>query len=321
MICNHCGTDLGTQEYCANCKRYTLKPDHDEPIVPNPVALNVKNEEDNSFTTKIIRGVIALAFLGFGYYNTIDNEAIEKNNEALTHFDSGDSATAIAQFEEAAQMSTTDEGKLNALKNLAYVYATEGAYDTASSTFREALAFADEDSFDYYLVSGEIGLLEKNGDLASRNYNKAYEMKPDDFQINNALALFYLDLEGTTPGYADYPKALTHAQKAYAINNSEITKQNLALAYFFNESYDQTITLLSTTDLNNHPYAALWLGLAYVSKGDDANGRTYLQQAVNAGIAVPAEVYSYLESNGEIEYGYGEDDYGYEAMESYKYGY
>lgn len=297
MICNHCGTDLGTQEYCANCKKYTLKADHDEPINSNPVTLNVKDEEDHSIKSKMIRGVIALAFLGFGYYNTVDNEAIEKNNEALIHFDSGDSAGAIAEFEKALEMTTTDEGKLNVLKNMAYVYATEGQYVKAVSKFKDALEYTEEDSFDSYLVAGEIALLENNGKAASENYNKAYAMKPDDYQINNALALFYLDLEGTTPGYANFPKALVHALKAYELNKSEITKQNLALAYFFNNDFDQTIALLLTTDINSHPYAALWLGLAYASKGDDLNARTYLQQAVNAGVPVPEEVHAYLNSN------------------------
>ena len=45
---------------------------------------------------------------------------------------------------------------------------------------------------------------------------------------------------------------------------SEIAKQNLAIAYYFNEDFDQTISLLSTSNLTQHPYASYWLGLAYL---------------------------------------------------------
>jgi tetratricopeptide (TPR) repeat protein len=101
------------------------------------------------------------------------------------------------------------------------------------------------------------------------------------------------------PQYENYPKALFYAKKAYEYDTekSEIAKQNLAIAYYFNENFDQTITLLSTSNLTQHPYAAYWLGLAYLRKEDHLNAQLYLQKAINGGAEVPQEIIDYLNSN------------------------
>ena len=67
--------------------------------------------------------------------------------------------------------------------------------------------------------------------------------------------------------------------------------------YYFNENYDKTISLLSTTNLTQHPYAALWLGLAYLGQEDHINARVNFQKAINGGAEVPQEIIDYLNSN------------------------
>jgi tetratricopeptide (TPR) repeat protein len=165
------------------------------------------------------------------------------------------------------------------------------------STLKEALALSSEGSLDYYLISGEIAFLEGKPNAAQLSYQKAYQIDPNDFQVNNALALFYMDLEEVAPQYADYKKALSHAQRAFELSNLELAKQNLAIAHLFNKNYNQTISLLSSSDFNKEPYLAYWIGLAYAGKDDVINAKTYLQTAVNGGADVPQSVYDYLNSN------------------------
>ena len=142
-------------------------------------------------------------------------------------------------------------------------------------------------------------MLEIKPNAAYISYNKAYELRPNHFQINNSLSLFYLDLDEIAPYYVDYPKALKHAQKAYDVVTTDvknIAKQNLAIAHLFNENYSQTIFLLSSFDFNKEPYLTYWIGSAYAAQEDEVNARFYWQKAADAGIEMEPEIYDFLYS-------------------------
>ena len=146
------------------------------------------------------------------------------------------------------------------------MYATDGKNDERLSTFQEALNLTSQNSFDYYLISAEIALLQGKPNSAYISFNKALELKPDDFQVNNSLAIFYMNLDGSSADYENYPKALTYALKANNLSNSEVTRENLGIAYFWNDNYDQSIALLSQTNIAQHPYVGFWLGYDYAAK-------------------------------------------------------
>lgn len=300
MFCKNCGKQIdGNKKFCSNCGA-SINIIVNDPEIKNYKTKVKKNYKDNiAKLIKISLGVLLIGgFLAFKIYNSLDSDVIDTNNQALKNFNEGDSQQAITQFQEASQGAITDSAKINTLKNLAYVYSTEGQNDLALNSFKEALAIATPESFDYYLISGEINLLEKKPNAALANYNTAYKMEPDDFQINNALALFYLDMEEISPQSSDYAKALIYAQKAYDLNKSEISKQNLAIANYFNDNFDKTILLLSSSDLNKNPYAAYWIGLAYVKKEDMDNAKIYLKKAMDGGAEVPQEIKDFINSNG-----------------------
>jgi len=240
-------------------------------------------------TTLIVLGVGVVLIFRFGDF--LNNDA------AISDLNSGNSSQAISHLQQASEGAITNDTKINTLKNLAYAYSTEGKNDLSLKTFKEALALASNDSFDYYLISGEIGLLERKPDLALSNYNKAYQINPNNFQINNALNLFYIDLDESAKSYANYPKALGYAQKAYEVSEASvknIAKQNLAISYLFNKKYEQAITLFLSADLAKEPYANYWLGVTYVAKGDSANAKIYLKKAKDAGIKLEPELSEYL---------------------------
>lgn len=300
MYCNKCGKkNLEGSKFCKHCgvKFDGMNKENESEQIKHPTTPHQVEKKKSSSLGKIIKTLVFIAFIGFGIYGSIDKEPIATNNEALIKFDTGDSKTAIEQFRKAANEATSDRIKVDVLKNLAYVYSSEGQTAQAVSVFNEALVLTTKDTFDYYLISGELALLNGNINDALTNYNNAYRLNPEDFQINNALAIFHLDLEGVAPKYEDYNKALLYAKKANELSPTEVSKQNLAIAYYFNENYSETISLLSSSNFKQHPYAAYWLGLAYLENKDDANAKTYLQMAIDGGAEVPQEVYDYLDSN------------------------
>lgn len=288
-FCKHCGVKfnvIGKEDKGNN------EEGHSEHIPSHTL-----EAKKSSIAGKIITAIVVLTFISFGINGIVDKKPIATNNEALVSFDSGDSRSAIEKFRQAANEATTDKIKVAALKNLGYVYSTNSQNNQALSAFKEALPLTTQDTFDYYLISGEVALLEGNVNDALTNYNNAYRLNPENFQINNALALFHMDLEEVAPRYIDYSKALLYAKKANELSPSEISKQNLAIAYYFNENYNNTISLLSSSNYTQHPYAAYWLGLAYLAKEDDVNARIYLQKAIDGGAEVPQEIHDYLNSN------------------------
>lgn len=298
MFCKNCGKESEAEEkFCTRCGTPFSGVKKEEKKTLNikqpPAVLHSKSSWS---ARRIITILVVLVIAGVSIYNSLDEDSITKNNEGMASFNSGDSKTAISQLQQAKQDAVTNENKINSLKNLGYVYVTEGQNEQALNTFKETLALTKKDTYDYYLMSGEIALLEDKQNSALLNFNKAYEIEPKGFQVNNSLAIFYLDMEEKAAQYRDYQKALFYAKNAYEYDavKSETAKQNLAVAHYYNDNFDQTISLLSTTNLAQHPYIALWLGLAYAAKKDISNAKFYFQKAVDAKVEIPQEVNDYL---------------------------
>lgn len=297
MYCKNCGTKSDDiKKFCTNCG--TAFP----AASTHAAAVRPPMPKEKWTVGRVIKIIIAVVFIGglilFKAFNSIDNSAVEKNNQALDAYNSGNNEQAIAQFQQASQDAVSNTNKMNSLKNLAYAYSSENKNDLALSTFKEALVLASTDTLDYYLISGEIALLEGKPNAALIAYNKAYAKDPDSFQVNNALNLFYLDIEDKHPESSDVTKALPYALKADQTQPSNLTKQNLGIAYHLNEKYQLAIpTLLSSGNITGQPYLAYWLGLAYAGDEQPINAKYYLKIAINGGVPVPQEVRDYINNN------------------------
>ena len=211
MFCKNCGKESdNTKKFCSGCGT-------EFPIIENLDTSDMSSSvrppmSKKPWTTgRIIKTVIAVIFVGglillkFGFsaINSIDNKAVDNNNDALNAYDLGNNEQAISQFQQASQVAISNDTKVITLINLAYVYTTDGKDDLALSTFKEALNLSSDNSLQYYLISGEIAELENKPNSAILAYNKAYEKDPEDYQVNNSLALFYLDLYDIHPQYTD----------------------------------------------------------------------------------------------------------------------
>jgi tetratricopeptide (TPR) repeat protein len=240
---------------------------------------------------KIVTIIIFLVFAGLGIYGSLGDKGRQQNETALDLLDKqSDYAAAITQLESAVNNTYNKEEKINVLKNLGYAYWMNLDNAKAKAAFNQALALTAADSFDYYLIAGELALLEENPLLAKENYEKAYQKEPDNYQINSSLGLFYLGFDEVTQDYIDYEQALKYKQQAYDSNqDSEISKENLANNYFYLENYDQAIGLYLQTNLATKAFNNYMLGLSYYAKEDLVNSKKYLQQAKDLGFELEPE--------------------------------
>lgn len=300
MFCKDCGKEInGIKKFCTDCgATISTAPDANTTTTspvhpPMPKEPWTRKKIINTIVTVIIVG----GFIVYKIVVSIDSSAVDTNNSALINYNSGDTDQAITGFKDASENAVTNTNKVNSLKNLAFAYTSESKNDLALSTFQEALVLTPENSFDYYLISGEIAYLQGKSNSALLSFNKAYEMEPNNMQINNSLNVFYLDMESTHPDLENFPKALTHALKAYETEKSSTTEENLGLAYYFNDQFDTAISYFLKSDLNKKPHMALWLGFAYFQKEQPEKAKYYFNMAINAGVEVPQEVTSYINSN------------------------
>lgn len=298
MYCKNCGTKSNDGEkFCTSCGNsfsHRAEPGMKQDIEYFPR----KTKKSFWDPGRIIGIIIVLGLITVGAYNSQDKEVIDKNNQALTSFDSGNSEQAIIGFKEASQNANSNENKLSTLKNLAYVYSTENKNDLALSTFKEAFSLTSPDSFDYYLIAGEIAFLEKKFNSALIAYSKAYEKNPNNFQINVALTGLYLDTSDDGSKYTDYKKAVKYAKRAAELSELQTIKQNLGVAYYFNGDYQEAISTFKTVTLDADSFTAYFLGLSYIGNNDPVNAKIYLGKAIASGkVEIPQEVYDYINSH------------------------
>lgn len=299
MFCINCGQKATEPaRFCINCGKLFQKAT--EPSSPEPTVATANTTP--SFFKKVnlgnvIKVIIGIVIVGFIIYANIDDNSVETNNNALDSYNTGNSIDAISQLESASQTAVTDETKIATLKNLAYVYSSEGNNEKALAKFKEALSFTKVDSFGYFLVLGEVAYLEGKPLLAKQYYEKAYSINPNDFQINNALALFYLDIEELYPQYADMVKGLQFARVAHTLNNTAMTLGNLGVALVLNKEYTEALTYLTQINLQQHPYINLWLGFAYAGQDNVQKAKFHFQQLIDSGSEVPPEITEYVRNN------------------------
>lgn len=125
---------------------------------------------------------------------------------------------------------------------------------------------------------GEAYLREKRYTAALGELYKAEKINPDDAILHNDLGLVFMAKE-------KYDLAVTHFQKAVELNPEySLAKNNLGSAYLVLKEWDKAIEVLKpvTADMlyATPHYILSNLGWAYYNKGDYAQARKYLEEAL-----------------------------------------
>ena len=218
---------------------------------------------------KLRNFVIIALVIGLSFYTSLDNSSIDQNNAGLDSYNSGNYEDAVSQLENALDAAVTPDAKMNASLNLAYVYTSELQYDEALKYFEIALEHAAKNSYQYPLITGEIAMVEGDYAKAKENYLAAHTISPKEFQTLNALTLFYLNADDDS--YYNPQEAVKYALESMDRTDqytAETAKENLSVAYFANQQYQDALDTMNQMDLEVASYMYYWVALAQIELED-----------------------------------------------------
>jgi Tfp pilus assembly protein PilF len=241
----------------------------------------------------LITIVVLAALVAANVARFSEGLAFRETEKAIELYQSGgDPEEAAKMMEDSIGGLGDDESKMESYKNIAYVYSNEENYDLSIENFEKALEYTRVGDYNYYLINGEIDLMELEIDSAFENYNKALDVRYTDFQIHNALGLFYLDMYEIAPDYVDYEKALEHFELAdkWDLDEQLFIVENKAITQIFLEDYDSAIEYFSGADLANNGYSHFWLAFAYYGKEDVEKGDEHFLRAIELNPEIAAEI-------------------------------
>jgi len=218
-------------------------------------------------------------------YTAKEEVATQYNDQAIEQLNSGDLHQAESSLKLAIRnldQETQKDDLITAYINLASVYQYMEDFNSAVSSYQDAISLLDESDARYFALSGMVSFTNGNLDESITNFEKTLKLDSDEFTANNILSLIYLgrfDSEKT-----DFEKALSYNEKAYALNNTDAaTIQNLAVNYYELGNFEDAIPLLedSIELLPNNVYSKYLLGMTYYQIGDLDNAKKYLNEAVS----------------------------------------
>lgn len=212
--------------------------------------------------------LIPLYFLGIEVsHRFINNKFVIINNQGLELYENGEHEKAIEIYEENLKY---DEDKIKKSELI---------------TFYSNLAMAKE----------------SNGDTeeAIEIYKKVIELDSNNFMAHNSLGVFYLDFDEL--GIKNYKEALYHnkiAQERAVGEDIFVTKENLALSYFFMGEYlESKILFLQLEKGRNSADVQSYLGfIAYIEE-DFVNADTYFNNAIKIDSSYYDNLNKFITSN------------------------
>ncbi len=310
MFCEKCGNRL--PENAKFCNKCGTKVSYDQPekkVFHGQVQQKEHKEEkvalpempsqpQKKFNFKKYSWIFIILFLiglkGCSYYEDQNNEeAIKINDRIINNLSQYSYADATSQLENALSLAKDDRVKADIYSNLGFINLSEEKGAEALDNFNKALDLYDINTFDYFLMKGEIEYINRDYDKALEYYKKAYNKDPSDFLINNSLAVFYLSLDDESEKYLDVDKAIQHSKRAKEINNNDLTKSNLATAYTLKEEYQKAINLFNQIS-NMDSDEEYLLGLNYLNIEDFDNAVKFFKKAKDHGAKLEPEFEDFL---------------------------
>ncbi len=287
--------------YCSNCGiKFKLEKEGSEICDTCVEKMEVEKNSENSqeekkgffsgFSLKnIFIGLAIVGFLLYKVFVAINNSTVDKINPLIENYNIGkiSAQELIVGLEKEKDSSMMSENKIVLLQSLANAYYTEGNFQKSFETNKETLLLLDKNSFDFFMTQGDVLTAEEKYQEAEKLYKLAYAKKPNDYFINNALCIFYIDAFPSE-------KAVSFCETAYKKEKDILSKGNLGVAYITYGQNKEGIALLRNFDFKENPHLAYWMGLGYYQEDDEENAKKYFQIALDNGMDVGADVLEYL---------------------------
>ncbi len=170
--------------------------------------------------------------------------------------------------------------RLQAQLGRAGVAETRGDLAAARTGYRLALALCPAQSADRYRVEGRLNLAEGRPRRAVAAYARCLELDAGNLEAHTALGRILLGDEDER--LADYELALTHTEKAFALERNDDTRWNLGRNYYALERWPEALALFEEY-VAAHPQdadAKYYLGIICYELGDLGRAQSLLIEAI-----------------------------------------
>lgn len=209
---------------------------------------------------------------------------------------------AIEKYQQALGKATDVRLKVSIAGDLADVYMDVAQKVQALDVLGTVLSLAAKDSFEESFAKAKIAWVNQDAVGIVLYGEKALGSVPLDAQMHQMLAMYFTNitsqtsqnLDFDTESYGpykqtiDYPRALSHAEKAYRSAPTAFNKELLALLYFRNKNYAEALVLESDSGPES-AYFDFWVSVSAAKIGNLQASDEYLDRAVTKGIGSGAE--------------------------------
>ena len=227
-------------------KLYSMNQNHSKAIEAYDFALTINDDDVNVLKMKALSH----------YLNDNVEEAVRIFNECLS--DSPDDESlyeallegyeAMEQYDEMLKVIDQKEEKFGSkgvLLQRAHIYLNQERYEEAQEIFNK-IPNEDKDSFDYYILKGELAIHNEDYETAETSYILAMMDSPDDEFTINKLANISLE-------QGNYEKSAEYLELLISLNaNFPTAKIRLAFLRFeigAKEPFDEIMSQFSDEEL------------------------------------------------------------------------
>jgi tetratricopeptide (TPR) repeat protein len=188
---------------------------------------------------------------------------------------------AIAFLNNLSRQKIEDKTKAALYRNLSISYQMLGKIDSAKYYMNKAVSLAESDSFEYFFYKGEQAVLSNDFNSALKNFKKAEQLNESHAELFNSMCSLYSG--DYSDVFFDPNLAEKYALKAYKLNPTKFSQEQLASVYFQNENYIKSESLFRKLQVKfpeNQKYK-FNLGQAMYFSGKENKGLELMKEAAD----------------------------------------
>lgn len=170
--------------------------------------------------------------------------------------------------------------RMAVLESLAATAMLNSDPSGAQRYYRQVRDMCPSGSLDRFRIDGELHLLARQPGLALQDFSRCLELDAANLEAHTALGRILLGDEDER--LADYALALTHTEKAFALEHNADTRWNLARNYYALERWAEALVLFEeyVAAYPRNADAKYYLGIICYELGDLGRAQSLLIEAV-----------------------------------------